>query len=247
MDALVTATLLCLFLPLQKKLSHLSAIMNPANHESALRCIQEYKSKAGVPPPPSWLGRVLAKTKKQKRKTNLGLFGVHVPEDHPTTKTQEAPDGDHRPRDHQTPMVQGLIEHAATAECKVGSGDYLTWMATDPATTKKQRCSCKGNCRRQCPGRTHTCPNVAVINLPGWRRDAWCLPSLVSDTMTETQTQTCRHRHAATQSQIYRHTDTQTQVHSDTGRQTHKHCHVDTDTGMQEPRHLDGKSGIVKH
>ena len=51
MDPLVTATLLCLFLPLQKKLSHLSAIMNPANHESALRFIQEYKSKAGVPPP----------------------------------------------------------------------------------------------------------------------------------------------------------------------------------------------------
>ena len=59
-DPLVTATFLCLFLPVEKKLPHLLAITNPANHESALRLIEEYKSSAGVPPPPSWLAKELA-------------------------------------------------------------------------------------------------------------------------------------------------------------------------------------------
>ena len=53
-DPLVTATFLCLFLPVEKNLPHLLAITNPANHESALRLIEEYKSSAGVPPPPRW-------------------------------------------------------------------------------------------------------------------------------------------------------------------------------------------------
>ena len=39
MDPLVIATFLCLFLPVEKKLPHLLAITNPANHESALRLI----------------------------------------------------------------------------------------------------------------------------------------------------------------------------------------------------------------
>ena len=60
MDPLVIATFLCLFLPLEKKPSHLSAITNPANHELALRLIKEYESRAGVPPPPSWLAKELA-------------------------------------------------------------------------------------------------------------------------------------------------------------------------------------------
>ena len=60
LDPLVIATFLCLFQPVEKKPSHLSAITNPANHELALRLIQEFKSRVGVPPSPSWLAEQLA-------------------------------------------------------------------------------------------------------------------------------------------------------------------------------------------
>jgi hypothetical protein len=259
MDPLVTATFLCLFLPVEKKLPHLLAITNPANHESALRLIEEYKSSAGVPPHSSWLAKELA-----EGKTNKAPVGGHQPKDHQTSmvegcmekaatakalaqgETQEAPDADHRPRDHQPPMVKGLTENATTVKSKDAHGDFLTWHKTDLPLNKKLRCCCSGNCRGLCPGRRAVCPNVAVVNLPGRRSDALCLPSRVLDTQTDTQTQTHRHRHTATQTQIHRHTDTQTHEHSHAGTQTHRRSHADTDTGMRKPRHLGRKSGIIK-
>ena len=175
MDPLVIATFLCLFLPLEKKPSHLSAITNPANHELALRLIKEYESRAGVPPPPSWLASELDRTNQ-----NMEPVGGHQPLDLwmacasakglAQGETKEAVLGDHRPRDHQPPMATGSSVEA-TVKSKDAHGDLMMWHPTGEAPHKKLRCGCTGNCRRLCPGRGHGgCPNVAVINLPGKRQ-----------------------------------------------------------------------------
>lgn len=179
-DPLVTATFLCLFLPVEKNLPHLSAITNPANHKSALRLIEEFKSRAGVPPLPAWLAKELVEGKRSK----APVIG-HQPKDHQTLtvkgcieeasmakvlaqgKTQEAPVGDHRPRDHQTRTANSSSEEARTSKGKDTHGDFLMWHATDRASHKRLRCTCTGNCRNRCPGRNTFCPNVAVVNLPG--------------------------------------------------------------------------------
>lgn len=162
MDPLVVATFLCLFLPVEKKLSHMSAITNPSNHAQALRMIEEYKSLAAVPPLPSWLAENLANGRTQD---------ATVADKLTQGETQEAPDGDHRSRDRPTVMTE-----ATTSNRKDAHG-LLTWSVTDPAPNKKLRCCCSGNCRGQCPGRYDGCPNVAIFNLPGERSDALHLPS----------------------------------------------------------------------
>ena len=193
MDPLVCATFLCLFLPVEK-LGLMPVITNPANHELALRHIQEFKSKAGVPPPPTWLAKVLSEGDPQPKtvaqsvvqKYVSAVFKARGPSrseaDYDCTEIatkRKVPLGDHRPRDHQTSQAQGRTEKADSAQNVAELGDRTTWYSTARAPKKKSRCQCSGNCRGQCPGRHDECPNVAVINLPGRRSDAICLQSRV--------------------------------------------------------------------
>ena len=256
MDPLVIATFLCLFLPVEKKLPHLSAITNPANHELALRLIEEYKSSAGVPPPPSWLAKELAEGKTTKRPV-----GGHQPKDHQLSKvegcvekaalakalaqgeTQEAPVGDHQPGDHQKPMAKGLIEIARIRKSQDAHGAFLMWHATELPPNKKLRCCCSGNCRGMCPARHTFCPNVAAVNLPGSRSHVLRLPSRVPGAVTFDRLVVRQGMGGQTGlppgklatspftscGQTHRHIDTQTHSHKDTETQRHTHSHTDID------------------
>lgn len=183
MDPLVCATFLCLFLPVEK-LGLMPVFTNPANHELALKHIEEFKSKAGVPPAPKWLAKVLS-----EGKSAAPIVDDHRSRDRKTSQAddgcteiatiQKVPFGDPRSRDHQTSQAQGRTEKADSVLNAAELGDRTTWYSTAPAPDKKARCTCSGNCRGQCPGRQNKCPNVAVINLPGRRSDAICLQSRV--------------------------------------------------------------------
>ena len=174
-DPLVTATFLCLFLPLERMPKWLSAFTNPKNHASALELITQYKSRYGVPPLPSWVARELVAAQGEKR---------HQPQVE-----------DHRPRDPKGCAEAAAVAHEAPAIAKeaaqkeaglvaqeeegqqlpifggaveeAGHEDDVTkWNRLDPAPKKKgMQCQCSGNCRRGCPGRVDGCPNVAVINV----------------------------------------------------------------------------------
>ena len=177
-DPLTIATFLCLFVPVEKELDHLSAMLNPANHELALRLIEEHKSSAGVPPSPSWLAHEIAKVTTGKVRCC-----DHRPRDHQTSmtgscskravtakamaqdKSQEAPANDQRPQSHKTSLAKAA--EALLVENEHVDGDVTKWHAGPVAPNQKLRCSCSGNCRRMCPGRSGSYPSIAVVNLQG--------------------------------------------------------------------------------
>ena len=161
MDPLATATFSCLFLPVEKEPHHLSAIANPSNHKLALRLIDEFKWKAGVPPLPRWLARELA---------NKAPAASDQPEDCQTStakgcagkasmatvltqgKTEKVSVGDHRPRDHQTQMATNCSGPAETHKRRQAHGDFVEWHATECAPTKKDALLLQWHLSESVPG-----------------------------------------------------------------------------------------------
>ena len=161
----------------------------------------------------------------------------------------EAPVGDHRPRDHQTPMAKGPTEKAMTVTSQDEHGDLLMWHATELPPNKKLHFRCTGNCRGSCPGRHTFCPNVAAINPPGRKSDVLCLPSRVPGAVTFDRLVVRQGMGGQTGlppgklatspftscGQTHRHIDTQTHSHKDA--ETQRHTHSRTDTDAQRHRH----------
>ena len=132
MDPLAIATFWCFVFACGKEaaphVGHHEPSQSRVGHESH-RGVQ-YKSSAGVPPPPSWLAKELAEG-----------------------QTKKTPAGGHQPEDHQTPMVEGVMEKAAparalahgetqeapatTVKSEDAHGDCLMWHSTEsPPNTK---------------------------------------------------------------------------------------------------------------
>ena len=260
MDPLVIATFLCLFLPLEKKPSHLSAITNPANHELALRLIKEYESRAGVPPRPSWLVKEMAEGQTKGGAENAASNSVPRRRKSKKTPVLVSP-----PLPKRWPV--GTLRPAVVAD----GGAVIVALAKPLAHWKRQEVPV-GDRR---PGDLQT--PVLPMAKGGTKKDdaqdgrvhslMWHKTELPPHKKLRKQHCSCKGNCMeicpdrttscpnfpvinvpGTRSDVLglpsRDADTETQRDRHTATQTHRHSHTETDTSTHKPRRLGGKSGI---